>query len=114
MVKQYPTRFAGFAALAIQAPDQAAEEFERRVRKLAFKGTIINGHTRGRYLDDAFFSPILERAEALGVPIYLHPTVPPKPVVDVLYGGFSAPVTAVFAAAPAGAGTSRRRSTSFA
>ena len=97
VVKRYPTRFAGFAALPIQAPEQAAEEFERCVRKLAFKGTNINGHTRGRYLDDAFFTPILASAESLGVPIYLHPTVPPKPVADALYGGFSPSVTGAFA-----------------
>jgi predicted TIM-barrel fold metal-dependent hydrolase len=46
---------------------------------------------------DKFFWPILECAEALNVPIYLHPTVPPKPVADALYGGFSPTVSAVFA-----------------
>jgi predicted TIM-barrel fold metal-dependent hydrolase len=99
IVKKNPTRFAGLAALAIAAPERAAEELERRVRQQGFKGTLINGHTRGRYLDDKFFWPILERAEALNVPIYLHPTVPPKPVVDALYGGFSPPVSGIFAAA---------------
>jgi uncharacterized protein len=98
-VKKNPTRFAAFASLPIAAPDQAADELDRRVKQQGFKGTLINGHTRGRYLDDKFFSPILERAEALNVPIYLHPTIPPKPVVDALYGGFSPTVSAVFAAA---------------
>lgn len=97
-IKRHPTRFAGFASLPIQAPDKAADEFERCVRKLGFKGANINGHTRGRYLDDKFFAPILERAEAVDVPIYLHPTVPTKPVLDVLYGGFSPAVTRVFSA----------------
>ncbi len=96
VVKKNPTRFAAFAALPIAAPDKAAEELDRRVRE-GFKGTLINGHTRGRYLDDKFFSPVLERAEALGVPIYLHPTVPPKPVVEATYSGFSPAVSAVFA-----------------
>jgi predicted TIM-barrel fold metal-dependent hydrolase len=44
-------------------------------------------------------SPAAARAEALNVPIYLHPTVPAKPVLDVLYGGFSPMVSATFAAA---------------
>jgi predicted TIM-barrel fold metal-dependent hydrolase len=96
-IKRHPTRFAGFASLPIQAPDKAAEEFERCVRKLGFKGANINGHTRGRYLDDPFFAPILERAVALSVPIYLHPTISPKPVVDALYGGFSPAVSGVLA-----------------
>ena len=98
-VKKNPKRFAAFAALAIAAPDKAAEELDRRVRQQGFKGALINGHTRGRYLDDRFFSPILERAEALNVPIYLHPTIPPKAVVEASFGGFSPPVTAVFAGA---------------
>jgi predicted TIM-barrel fold metal-dependent hydrolase len=98
-VKKHPTRLAAFASLPVAAPDKAAEELERRVRQQAFKGALINGHTRGRYLDDKFFSPILECAVALNVPIYLHPTVPPKPVVDALFGGFAPPVSAMFAAA---------------
>jgi predicted TIM-barrel fold metal-dependent hydrolase len=99
VVKKNPKRFAAFAALPVAAPEQAADELDRRVRQQGFKGTLINGHTRGRYLDDKFFSPILERAEALNVPIYLHPTVPPKAVVDALYGGFSPTVSAVLSAA---------------
>jgi len=97
-IKRHPTRFAGFASLAIQSPDEAADELERSVRKLGFKGANINGHTRGRYLDEPFFDPILARAEALGVPIYLHPTVPPQAVVDASYGGLSPAVSGVFAA----------------
>jgi predicted TIM-barrel fold metal-dependent hydrolase len=97
VVKTNPTRFAGLAALPIQAPEQAAEELERGIRQQGFKGAIVNGHARGRYLDDKLFWPILERAEALNAPIYLHPTVPPKPVVDAVYGGLLPPVSAMFA-----------------
>ena len=96
-VKNNPLRFAGIAVLPTAAPEKAAEELERRVRQEAFKGAIINGHSRGRYLDDKFFWPILERAEALDVPIYLHPTMPTKAVMEALYGGFSPPVSALFA-----------------
>ena len=88
-VKKFPTRFAGLAALATMVPDKAAAEFERTVRQLGFKGALINGHTRGRYLDDKFFWPILECAEKLDVPIYLHPTRPPDAVIDAIYSGFS-------------------------
>ena len=87
--------------LSLNAPgvEQAVGELDRRVRQQNFKGALINGHTRGRYLDDKFFWPILECAEALKVPIYLHPTVPLKSVADALYGGFSPTVSGVFAAA---------------
>jgi predicted TIM-barrel fold metal-dependent hydrolase len=52
-----------------------------------FIGALINGHSRGRYLDDTFFWPILECVEALQVPLYLHPTLPPQAVVMNMYAG---------------------------
>ena len=74
-VKAHPSRFAGFAALPTAAPEAAADELERTVTKLGFKGTMIHGHTQGSFLDDRKYWIIFERAEALGVPIYLHPTL---------------------------------------
>ena len=96
-VKRHPTRFAGFAALPTPAPEAAADELERTVRDYGFKGAAINGHTRGHYLDDHFFWPILERAEALDVPIYLHPTPAPQAVVEATYAGFTPQITALLA-----------------
>ncbi|HXX19991.1 MAG TPA: amidohydrolase family protein [Candidatus Acidoferrum sp.] len=88
-VRKHPNRFAGFATLPTAAPEKAASELERTVRDYGFKGAMINGHVRGRYLDDKFFWPIFERAEALDVPIYVHPTYPPQPVIDASYSGFA-------------------------
>ncbi len=96
-IAKNPKRFAGFAVLPTAAPEKAVEELERMVRSHGFKGAVINGHNRGRYLDDKFFWPILERAELLNVPIYLHPTPPPQAVIDASYGGFSPVVTEMFA-----------------
>ncbi|MFC1945413.1 amidohydrolase family protein [Chloroflexota bacterium] len=89
-VKKYPGRFAGFATLPTAAP-------EIMVQKHGFKGAVINGHIKGRYLDDKFFWPILECAEKLNVPIHIHPTRPPKPIIDTYYGGFSPEVTDILA-----------------
>lgn len=90
-IKRHPSRLAAFAVLPTSLPDKAADELERTVKEYGFRGAIINGHSRGRYLDDRFFWPILERAENLNVPIYIHPTVPPKPVVDAYYSGQFSP-----------------------
>jgi predicted TIM-barrel fold metal-dependent hydrolase len=98
-LKQHPTRFSAFATLPTASPEQAAQELDRRVRRDGFKGALINGHTRGRYLDDQFFWPILECAEELGMPIYLHPTLPPQAVRDASYSGFSPAVSAMLATA---------------
>jgi 5-carboxyvanillate decarboxylase len=76
-VKQYPKRFAGFAALAPQDPNAAADELERAVEKLGLKGAVINGNIRGEFLDDRKYWTIFERAERLDVPIYIHPKMPP-------------------------------------
>ena len=46
--------------------------------RAGFKGAVINGHNRGRYLDDKFYAPILECAQSSDVPIYMHPTPPPS------------------------------------
>ena len=95
-MKKHPTRIGGLAALPTAAPDKAAAELQARVGA-GFKGAVINGHNRGRYLDDAFYWPILEAAEALGAPIYLHPALPPKAVIEASYGGFSPPETFLIA-----------------
>lgn len=98
-VQAYPHRFGGFATLPTAAPQESAAELERTVRNYRFKGAMINGHVRGRYLDDNFFWPILERAQALEVPIYIHPTPPPQAVIDASYGGFASSVTEMLAGA---------------
>jgi predicted TIM-barrel fold metal-dependent hydrolase len=98
-IRNHAARLAGFATVPTAAPDQAAAELERTVRDYNFKGAMINGHIRGRYLDDKFFWPILARAEALDVPIYIHPTRPPQPVIDASYGRFAQPVTEMLAGA---------------
>lgn len=86
-VQAHPKRFAAFAALALQEPEKAAGEFERCVKKLGFKGTLIHGTTKGVFLDDPRFTPIFEVAQALDVPVYLHPTLPPKSVEDAYFSG---------------------------
>jgi uncharacterized protein len=86
-IRRHPTRFFGLAALPIADPPAAVAELERVVGEHGFKGVVINGHHRGRYLDDRFFWPVLARAEALKLPIYLHPTQSPQPVIDAWFGG---------------------------
>ena len=44
--------------------------------KLGLRGGILNGHTLGTYLDDEKYWQVFEAAEALDVPIYLHPNMP--------------------------------------
>jgi hypothetical protein len=86
-VRAHPDRLAGFAALAPQDPEKAAAEFERCVRHLGFKGALVHGAIDGVFLDHPRFTPLFETAQALDVPLYLHPTPAPKPVQEAYYSG---------------------------
>jgi 5-carboxyvanillate decarboxylase len=81
-VRKFPTRFAALAAVAPQDPTAAAKELERAVKTLGLKGAVINSHTRGEFLDDEKFWDIFAAAEALNVPIYIHPSGPPKDMIQ--------------------------------
>ena len=83
--KAHPTRFAAFAALPTADPKASAAELERCVTKLGFKGAMIHGLAQGRFVDEKDFWPIFERAEALDVPIYIHPAAPDATVVERYY-----------------------------
>ena len=88
-VAERPDRFAAFAHLPVSIPEAAADELERTVRDFGFKGTLISGTIRGAFLDDPKFAPLLARAEQLGVPIYVHPGMPPADVRKAYYEGFA-------------------------
>lgn len=77
-------RFAAFAALPTAVPEAAADELERTV-KLGFKGAMLHGLANGMFLDHKRFWPIYARAEALDVPIYLHPSLPNADVMRIYY-----------------------------
>lgn len=87
-VKAHPDRFSAFAALPTADPEASAVELERAVTKLGFKGAMIHGHTQGSFLDDKKYWVIFERAEALGVPIYLHPTLPHPDAMKAYFEGY--------------------------
>lgn len=83
-IAAHPDRFSALAAIAPQHPSAAAAELERAVTQLGFKGAIINSHTQGEYLDDEKFWDIFAAAEALDVPVYLHPQTPPPAMIEPL------------------------------
>jgi predicted TIM-barrel fold metal-dependent hydrolase len=47
------------------------------------------GLANGVFLDDKRFWPIFERAQALDVPLYLHPSVPLPAVMDAYYKDYA-------------------------
>ena len=89
VVQGNPARFAAFGILPTPDPAAAADELERVVTRLGFKGAMLHGLTHGRFIDDKRFWPIFERAEALDVPLYLHPAYPSPAVAEVYYNDYS-------------------------
>jgi 2,3-dihydroxybenzoate decarboxylase len=81
-VEPYRGRLLAFAAVPLQDPRAAADELERAVTQLGFKGALVNGFSNigdedtAWYLDDPHVLPFWERVDGLGVPVYLHPRIP--------------------------------------
>jgi 2,3-dihydroxybenzoate decarboxylase len=84
-VESRPDRFSAFASLPMRDPDACPDELERCVKELGFKGAMIHGLTDGKFPDMPEFWPIFARAEALDVPIYIHPGPPHPAVVEAYY-----------------------------
>jgi len=84
IIAAHSTRFSGFAMLPTEEPAAAAEELDRAINELKLNGAMIHGRSAGRFLDDQFYWPIFERAEKLGVPIYIHPSEPDPALTKLL------------------------------
>ena len=82
VIARHPDRYAGFAAVPLQAPEAAADELERCVKQLGFKGALINGFSNirdentGEYTDEPKFEVFWAKVAELNVPLYLHPRDP--------------------------------------
>jgi aminocarboxymuconate-semialdehyde decarboxylase len=74
LVAAHPHRFMGIATLPMQAPDLAAEELGRAMRKLGLIGAQIGSNVEGRNLDDPALEPLWSIADELGAFIMVHPT----------------------------------------
>lgn len=89
IIKKHPDRFGGFATLPWKNIDASVKELERAITKLGLQGVVLAGRPSGKeaFLDDKRFLPILEAAEALGAPIYIHPAAPMANVQKAYYDG---------------------------
>ncbi len=98
VVQGRPDRFGAFASLPTRDPAAAADELERCVDKLGFRGAMVHGLTDGLFIDDQRFWPIFERAQALDVPIYVHPGRPHPAVIEAYYKDYVEKYPAILSA----------------
>jgi predicted TIM-barrel fold metal-dependent hydrolase len=76
VITKHPTRFCGLCVLPLQDENAASEELDRCIQKLGFKGILLYTNLAGAWCDEPQFHWLYARAEALGVPILLHPAKP--------------------------------------
>jgi predicted TIM-barrel fold metal-dependent hydrolase len=81
-IRRHPDRFGGFAALVPKDPEWSADELERCVKELGFRGWNTHSNFGDSYIDEKQYWPLLAKVEELNVPIYLHPTVPIIPELN--------------------------------
>jgi aminocarboxymuconate-semialdehyde decarboxylase len=70
---KHPDRFVAYASVALQFPELAADQLEQGVKKYNLRGAAIGGSCAGKELSDPAFHPFWAKAEALGVPVFIHP-----------------------------------------
>jgi predicted TIM-barrel fold metal-dependent hydrolase len=87
-VRRPPDRFAAFATLPMSDPQAAAAELERAVTGLGHVGAMLFPRTGETFLDHVSFRPVFEAAAHLGVPLYIHPAMPLRKLIDAAYSGF--------------------------
>lgn len=85
-VKANPERFRAFMTIPTVSPQDAIGTL-RGAKEAPFVGVCVNGRIGDKYLDDPTFLPLLKEIEALDLPVYLHPCLPPKAVIDNYYAG---------------------------
>ncbi len=91
-IAAHPTRLAAFATLPYHDPKEAAAELERAVTQLGLRGALVGTRTGAGFLSEEANWPIFEAAEALGVPIYVHPSMPPKVIFEGYYADLGDPL----------------------
>jgi len=80
-------RFAAFASVALQFPDLAAQQLERAMKAMAFRGAAVGGSVAGAELADRRFDPFWAKAEELGAVVFIHPQgAGSAPLADRLKG----------------------------
>ena len=78
-IAKNPKRLRGFAALALQDPQGAAQELTRSIKDLGFCGALVNGFTQSGQTDSISFYDMPQfrdfwaTLQQLNVPLYLHP-----------------------------------------
>ncbi|MBI2090491.1 MAG: amidohydrolase family protein [Deltaproteobacteria bacterium] len=76
VVRKYPNHFQALAMLPLIDTKLALKELDRAVLDLGLKGMCMLTNVAGKTSDSDFLLAVYERAQSLGIPIFIHPTTP--------------------------------------
>lgn len=72
-VRACPARLVALGTLPLQDMPRAVGELRRALARPEFRGVMIGSNLDGRNLDDPYFLPFWEAADALGACVFVHP-----------------------------------------
>lgn len=78
IIQTYPGKFIGLGSIGFGDPQRAIAEVDRCINQLGLKGIQVFSNIAHQVLDSPAFRPVLKHIGRLGVPIHLHPAVPPN------------------------------------
>ena len=78
-VAKKPDRLIGLGSVPMQDTQLAIKEMERAIGELKLKGIVVASRVCETELGDPSLRPFWRRAEALGVPVFIHPAGNPDP-----------------------------------
>ena len=73
LAREYPDKFSCMATAPLQAPEAAADELAR-AKANGHLGVMIASNVAGKNLDDPGLDVFWAKAEALDMPVFVHPT----------------------------------------
>jgi aminocarboxymuconate-semialdehyde decarboxylase len=74
--KEHGDHFVPLATLPLNDPQSSVIELERAVRGLGLKGATLFSNANGVALSDERFWPMYEKANAMNLTFFIHPTYP--------------------------------------
>jgi predicted TIM-barrel fold metal-dependent hydrolase len=79
LIRDHPSRFAGFACLPLPDVDGALGELSYALDELRLDGVVLFSNARGTYLGDSAVAPLFDELQRRRVVTFVHPNASPDP-----------------------------------
>ena len=84
LIKDHPSRFAGFACLPLPDVEGALAELTYALDVLNLDGVVLFSNARGIYLGDRALAPLFDELQRRRVVTFVHPNASPDPTAHRL------------------------------